>query len=248
MRILRRRIRGFFIVQAVLLLAASIRGFGSTTYTVDPFQHYAFCTAYGVCALIFGAAFMTTRKPSPYRNSWAIAASLVSIAAGGYVLWLSRAGDTHPAFGLIAIGVGIGGLYLYSQGGSPKDAGDAATPAPPPVAAAPPKKAVPVAGDRTSPWVNHLVTAISLVAEFGAIYYWAFWARAHGLHRGPLPWFALFTIAVLITTVLHECGHALVGAFFKMKLRSFDAGPLRFRKLEGKWKFKFDPEGIFNLG
>jgi Zn-dependent protease len=250
MRTLKRRIRGLFALQAVILLFAAARVAADQTYAdkgVSPLRHFGLLAVFAVLGLIFAMAWGTTRKSSTVRNPWAIAASLMSIALGGLIVWLewhvySNLSYTIP--GLIVLALGAGGLYFYGQGAATSDSPSATSPTTAPT----PAKRGPVAGDRTSAWVNHLVTALSLVLEFAAIYLWSFWAHSHGLLRGHIPGYVLFTIAILLTTVLHECGHALVASSFRMRLLTFNAGPVRWRKYEGKWKFKFDPEGLFNLG
>ena len=69
----------------------------------------------------------------------------------------------------------------------------------------------------------------------------------HELLTATLP-FGGESVAVLISTVVHECGHAFVAWGCYMKLLSFNAGPLRWQKREGKWQFKFHPAGFVDLG
>lgn len=250
MRILKRRIRNFFALQAIILFLAGLRGLLDTSYTengVSPLRHWLFLTGFLLFSLVFTKAWRTTRKPTEYPDAWGSAASLVSIAAGIYLLWTDHSSLVLAAPGLVALVIGASGLIIYGQGGSATEARISTEPEPEPVAA--PAKLVPVAGDRTHPWVNHFVTGFYVAAEFAAIFFWAIWANTRGLpQRSHLPWVVLFTLAVLVTTVLHECGHALVARCFRMRLLSFNAGPLRWQKRDGKWKFKLDPEGFFNLG
>jgi Zn-dependent protease len=249
MRTLKRRIRNFFALQAILLFLAGLRGLLDTSYPdlgISPLHHWAFLSSYLLLSLVFAKAWRTTRKPSEYQDAWGTAASLISIAAGIYLLWLNHSSLVNAAPGLGALIIGVSGFLIYGQGGSASEARISLTPEEQPVAAT--RKLVPVAGDRTHPWVNFLVTGFYVAAEFAAIFFWAIWANTHGLpQRSRLPWVVLFTLAVLTTTVLHECGHALVASCFRMKLLSFNAGPLRWQKRDGAWRFKPDPEGFFNL-
>jgi Zn-dependent protease len=248
MRFLKRRIRGFFALQAVVLLASVVHSLTKplpATYVVSPLRHSLSLTAFFLLSMVFGAAWQTTRKPSQYRNSWAIVASLVSICEGGFILWYVHSNLTYATPGLIVLAIGGVGLFLFGQGKSRSEAQSETSPKP--VAAA--TKRTPIAGDRTSPWMNRVFTALSIAAQFACMYLWSTWARSHGLlYRGRMPWFVLFTIAVLTTTILHECGHALIAWGFQMKLLSFNAGPFQWRKREGKWKFKFVLSGFDNLG
>ena len=206
---------------------------------------YAALAALLALAGVFAQAWWTTRKPSERRNLWAAGASLVTLVGGVCILWMGRARLSMSSPGLLTAALGVLGAVVYSQGGTLPGTEAASSPAP---AAAAPKPAR-VAGDRTHPWVNHAFTALSLAAEAASVYLWSIWAHSQGLAgRGHLPWYLLFTVAVFAATVIHECGHALAAWTFQMKLLSFNAGPLKWRKHEGKWRFRFDPEGFFNLG
>jgi hypothetical protein len=71
----------------------------------------------GMVALMFAGAWWTTRKPSEYRNPWAVAASVICVATGVYIVWAAHiAGRFSPSGGMSVI-LGVAGLYLYSQGG-----------------------------------------------------------------------------------------------------------------------------------
>jgi Zn-dependent protease len=251
MRILKRRIRNFFALQAILLFLAGLRGLLDTSYLdngISPLRHWAFLSSYLLLSLVFARAWRTTRKPTEFQDAWGTAASLISISAGVYLFWLDHSSLAFAAPGIAALVIGVSGFIIYGQGGSASEARISTVESEAGPAAAP-AKLVPIAGDRTHPWVNHFVTGFYVAAEFAAIFFWAIWANAHGLpQRSRIPWVVLFTLAVLITTVLHECGHALVARCFHMKLLSFNAGPLRWQKRDGQWKFKLDPEGFFNLG
>lgn len=249
MRTLKRRIRNFFALQAILLFFAGLRGLLDTTYPdhgISPVRHWLFLTSYLLLSLVFAKAWRTTRKSSEYQDAWGTGASLISIAAGIYLLWLDHSSLVYAAPGLGSLIIGVSGFLIYGQGGSASEARISAIPDQLPAATT--RKLVAVAGDRTHPWVNFLVTGFYVAAEFAAICCWALWATAHGLpQRSRLPWVVLFTTAILTTTALHECGHALVAHCFRMKLLSFNAGPLRWQKRNGAWTFKLDPEGFFNL-
>jgi hypothetical protein len=120
MRILKTRIRAFFVFQALILMAAAVRSLINPAIAKSLFpeaRHEVFLVVCVGLSLIFAGAFVTTRKPTPFRNPWAIAASLVSITAGAYLVWLSHSSLASVARGLVTILIGIAGLYLYSQGG-----------------------------------------------------------------------------------------------------------------------------------
>lgn len=113
MKVLRSRVRGFFALQSVVLtLAGALRlarpaGADSTS----------FAAAHGMAALMFAGAWWTTRRPGPYRNPWAMAASTVSVVTGGYIVWAAHLQSSFSRSGWLSIILGTAGLYLYSQGG-----------------------------------------------------------------------------------------------------------------------------------
>ena len=245
MRVLKSIMRWFFALQAiplVLMAVFSLLKPRHATHVVSLRSHIAACAFFLVLSLPFVMAWWTTRKPSAKRNVWAVVASLFYLAEGLLLLFVLHKSPaiSHGASardGLLFVAIGVAGVILFSL----RDAVSASE-----LAAV---KRAPIAGDRTSPWMNRVFTALSIAAQFASMYLWSTWARSHGLqYRGRMPWFVLFTIAVLTATILHECGHALIAWGFHMKLLSFNAGPFQWRKREGKWKFKFVPSGFDNLG
>ena len=82
-------------------------------------------SADGMLAFMFAGAWWTTRKPSEFRNPWAVAASLVCVATGTYIVWAAHAAGGFSRSGGVSVILGLAGLYLYSQGGrAPHLAGD----------------------------------------------------------------------------------------------------------------------------
>jgi hypothetical protein len=249
MRYLLRRVRFFFFLTALGLGFVGISMLLLASRVPNALETFAFGAAMTTVSAIYAVAWWTTRKPSPYRNNWAILASILNLILEGFHFWRHHFDLLHDRMDVAAAIVGIAGLYAYGTGGAAPGP-DAAQPLAPSAPSVPAVQA-PVAGDCTVPLTRHLATVVSLAGEYVAIYYWAYWARAHGLihaHAGRLPWYILFTAAFLITTIIHECGHALLAWCFQMRLLSFNAGPFRFRKQEGKWNFRFVPEGLVNLG
>jgi len=121
MRLFRRRIRTFFLLQGLILAVQVVHSLLKPTpvdYGMPPVRHFAFVVAYCLLSMIFATAWWTTRKPSTFRNDWAMAASFVSIGAGIYILCNYHNSLPYAAPGLIALVLGVGGLYLYSQGGT----------------------------------------------------------------------------------------------------------------------------------
>lgn len=182
-------------------------------------------------------AWWTIRKPSAARNMWAIAASLIYLAEGiFYFVYLRRYGHS-PTSGLDMLAIGAAGLFIFFRRENVPDPAMVA------------RRRTPVAGDRTSVWTRHAVTGLSVVAQIAAIVVWGRWAHTHELFRTRgFMWLGLVALASILTTVVHECGHAIVAWCFEMGLVSFKAGPFQWAKREGKWKFKFQPSGLLTAG
>jgi Zn-dependent protease len=258
MHALKSIVRWFFAIQAAVLillpLAAIFGGLrkhlllylGHAT-SAQAHRASAEAAAYGLvvgmlaAGLLFAAAWWTTRKPSPANRVWAIAASAVNVVQGVVLLLASHLTrgriSFSPGDGLWCIALGVAGLFLFVRVGE----------APP--AAAGPVERKSVAGDRTSAITRKAVTALSCVAQIAGIVIWGRWAYAHNLSRAyGIVWVALITIASVLTTVIHECGHALIAWCCEMKLLSFKAGPFQWMKREGKWQFKLYMGGLLTPG
>jgi hypothetical protein len=113
MKVLRRRVRSFFALQAILMFAnGGFRLAGSLSR-----DSIIFASAHCSAGLMFLGAWLTTRKTSPYRNPWAVAASLICIATGAYIGWTAHLRGSFSQSGWFSMILGLAGLYLYSQGG-----------------------------------------------------------------------------------------------------------------------------------
>ncbi len=253
MQVLRRRIRSFFALQGVLLLLIGLDTVLRPIHTlrpIPPLRHYGILAAYLLLSVVSAMAWWTTRKPSAQRNPWAIVASLTALVTGLFYLWMQHSKLEFAGTGLLVAAIGAAGLYLFAQSDeSPTYISLSETPRERVAAKKSPPQPTSVPGDRTHPGVNLLAAAFALFAEGTAIFYWSIWARGHALaHAGGLPWFLLFTFAILISTFVHECGHAFFAWGCYMKLLSFNAGPLKWRKRDEHWQLKFDPVGFLSLG
>lgn len=113
MRLLRRRVRGFFALQSLLMLIAG----GMKLAKSLSMDSISAASADGMVALMFAGAWWTTRKPSEYANPWAVAASLICVATGTYIVWAAHAAGGFSRTGGLSVILGLAGLYLYSQGG-----------------------------------------------------------------------------------------------------------------------------------
>jgi hypothetical protein len=113
MRVLRRRVRGFFALQAVLMFVSG----GFKLATSFSREHVMYASTHAAAGLMFLGAWWTTRRVSPYRNPWAMAASLICVATGAFIAWSAHLRGGFSQSGWFSTILGVAGLYLYSQGG-----------------------------------------------------------------------------------------------------------------------------------
>jgi hypothetical protein len=132
--------------------------------------------------------------------------------------------------------IGIGGLAAFGR----RD-----TAQPSLLAAKPPR----IAGDGTHILFDGLSLVLGIAGFFAVLEWWERWGKAHHMpgyeHGFPL---SLVLIALLITTFLHETGHAFAGLALGMKLRAFLVGPFQWKVQDGRWKFRFALSKILAMG
>ncbi|MGA2219614.1 MAG: M50 family metallopeptidase [Terracidiphilus sp.] len=120
-----------------------------------------------------------------------------------------------------------------------------------PLAGAPlaPAKSPRMAGDGTSSILDGLATVLAVAGYFVGTLLWFGWGRENHLPllRGFAYWLILIA-ALLLETTVHECGHALVGIAFDMRLRIFIVGPFQWRIRDGRWTFQFNIAKLFFSG
>ena len=73
-------------------------------------------SAYGGLSLIFFKAWATTRKRSPFRNRWAMAASSISFGGGVYFFWVGHSSLGLACRGLVTILIGGIGFFIFCKG------------------------------------------------------------------------------------------------------------------------------------
>jgi hypothetical protein len=125
MNILRRRVRSAFLLGTITFVGLIVVSVShpELAENYNPIAFYGVLFVSAVLAVLFGAAWLTTRKPSSYRNNWAVAASSLSLLWGAFLAYAifrimpGRLEAEIPA--LATCLVGAAGLYLYAPGGSP---------------------------------------------------------------------------------------------------------------------------------
>ena len=193
--------------------------------------------------VLYGIAWWTVKKGKSSARGWAIAASLVLILlsiplliAEFYRLLYSPGASMHfTIFVVLVLALGIAGLVAFG----------------PHSAKAPinPPKPTRIAGDGTSRFLDVLALLVGIGGIVVGNNLWYRWGDAQDLPimHGYTP-FLWIIIAALITTALHELGHATVGLAFGMKLRAFIVGPFQWRIRDGSWKFQFLPAKFLGAG
>ncbi|MGA1981538.1 MAG: hypothetical protein ABSG84_03620 [Acidobacteriaceae bacterium] len=124
MRLLRRRINTFFALQAILLFMAGLRVLVDTRFAqrgISPLRHWIFLTGYLLLSLVFIKAWRVTLKPSPFRQAWGIAAAIISILAGLYLLWVAHSTHTFAVPALTVLLIGLATVFLLFQGRTASD-------------------------------------------------------------------------------------------------------------------------------
>lgn len=186
----------------------------------------------------FGMAWWTVRKQKRFARGWAVVACLEMILIS-IMQFIPIRAATHRShhfgsFNALLIALGIAGIIAFARRDSMAE---------PLKAAKPPR----IAGDGTSKLLDVLVGVVSVAGYILGSMLWFRWSQAQQLpraHVGLVPFFAI----ILITTVVHECGHTSVGLALGMKLRVFIVGPFQWRIRDGRWKFQFLPAKFLSAG
>lgn len=110
-------------------------------------------------------------------------------------------------------------------------------------------KPVRIAGDGTHKIIDVLAGVFVVVSVWIGDFVFEKWALGHRL---PSTSWLQFSIAILtaifVSTLFHECGHAVVGVLLGMKLYIFVVGPFQWRVRDGQWKFHFKPNDFLGAG
>src|ERR1035437_2764993 len=240
MRALKSLFNWSFALAAMLLAPASIIApVQMLRLGYIPFS-FSTCAIFAVPLAISGlyaAAWWTTRKSRATRSPLAIAACFVTIGIIVFQLGLTRPSSfTVGAVNMLLISVSIAGMVVFARLDTLPIASPGST------------KRARVPGDRTHPWMNKASTIIFIAALWPLMGHWYRWAHTHHLAKATLlPSLILLGLAILATLVVHECGHILAGYPFKMKVLSIAGGPFRWKKVNGKWGFKFTRARLLNF-
>jgi hypothetical protein len=196
--------------------------------------------------ILYAIAWWTFSHGQRSARRWAIASSMaallqgIPVCIGIYYSWIdSPQGPwlTISVVGAILLALGIGGLIAFL----PRNAMAQI----PMEAAKPPR----IAGDGTSHLLDGAVWLLQMGGYAGGMALWYRWGQSRRLTmtHGAMYWLEV-VVAILLTTVVHELGHAIVGQSLGMKLRAFVVGPFQWRIRDGRWTFQFVFSSFFSAG
>jgi Zn-dependent protease len=215
-------IRWFFGLNAVLFSAIALRyilGFPPlVTHVWDGAGESVMrLLAYAVLAAIFLKAFLALGKGAKDARYWALGASALNLP----FYWIVSQAWMWTA-------VGVAGLVIFSRREN--------------VEALVENKVKPARarGDGTSSSVDMMANTCLFIGFVAAGYWWASWAPAQKLSMddGIFVRLLLIEAAMLLTTLVHESGHALAAVLLKMKLRRIVVGPVEASFRSGRWHLK----------
>jgi Zn-dependent protease len=188
-------------------------------------------------SFLYGMAWWKVKQGKPSGRGWAIAASILMIFQGVPPILIALR-YSHQMSGLALQGfiaifailliIGVPGLVAFLPRNSMAEGIGQTAPLPR------------ISGDGTSKLLDAIAWLVQIAGYIWGMSLWNKWAWNQGLSRSyGLLDFSAFVLAVLVTIVVHELGHAGVGRALGMRLRSFIIGPFQWRVSEGRWEFKF---------
>lgn len=195
----------------------------------------------GIC---FGMAAWAIRRGRPSARPWGIAASIAVLvmSAPFMAIFLFSPRSHIPGAGsffLVNGAIFLFGVLALAAFCPPSASRSLA-----------PKVQLPrMAGDGTGAWADVVAWIVAVIGYFALTNWWYRWAHSQGLRLSSgLSGWAELLLALLVSTALHEAGHAVAGLCLGMKLRLFAVGPFRWTVRDGKWTFKFDMKKAFSAG
>jgi hypothetical protein len=117
MRLIERRIRQYIAFQAIVPMLGLLLCIVRPMHVPPGASHarvYGITASYMILALIYGRAWLATRKSRGFRSLWPTAASLILVAVGSCSFWFARPNFAYEASGMIMVVVGLGGFLIYA--------------------------------------------------------------------------------------------------------------------------------------
>lgn len=184
---------------------------------------------FGTVFLILAMASWTVLRGWPSGRGWGLAGSCVIGCLG--LLMLFYDAEQRVWWQWPCVGVGLMGIVAFWPARKPAAPGARGG-----------YDAVP--GDGTHPLLSRFIWVLIVAAAWFAFEARNHWASARGL-EWPAAGASLLQLllAMVLTAVIHEGGHALAGESQGMKLRAFIIGPLCWRYRINRWTFGFHAPG-----
>lgn len=178
-------------------------------------------------AFVFGISGWATLTRKPFAKKWGMAASFILSFAGCSILYRHDANSL--LVGLILLGLGVTGIIAYLRLRTSINSSRVSIP-----------------GDGTNAYLDKLVWAASAAIAWAVTSRWLNWGDSHKLARESYLSFNLqLLIAVVLSILVHELGHAIAGKALGMKLLAFVVGPFQLHREYGKWKLRLHPTRLF---
>ena len=216
-------LRWLFGINAILFCAISVRHIW-VWYSAG--GSLGFLGGYAAMAVVYASAFVTLNKGGRWARYWALVASALNLP----FYWM-----VQPAWLWTLAGV-LGLVVFWRQENVDQLAREAA-------------KAPRTRGDGTSSSVDVMANVALFAGFLVAGFYWANWATRQRLPDTDslVVRLLMIEVAMLITTIAHESGHALAALLLQMKLRRFVVGPVEGSFRSGRWQLCFRPAGFLGV-
>jgi hypothetical protein len=218
-------LRWLFGINAILFFAITVRYvfilFGAIGEGAA--GSIARLSGYAAMAGVYAAAFLMLKKGGKWARYLALAASVLNLP----FYWV-----VQPAW-IWSIAGALGLVVFWRQ--QTVDQLAMKTMKPPRTR-----------GDGTSSSIDVLANVALFSGFLIAGYYWASWSAQRKLpnHDGLLALLLTIEVAMLLTTLAHESGHAIAALLLKMKLRRFVIGPVEGSFRGGRWQLRFRAAGF----
>ena len=181
-------------------------------------------SGYAAMAAVYGTAFLMLKKGGPRARYWGLAASALNLP----FYWV-----VQPAWMWTAAGA-LGLIVFWRQENVDQ------------LSAKSSSKQLRNRGDGTSSSMDVLANVALFAGFLVAGFYWAQWSMRQNLPNNDslIVRLLMIEVAMLMTTLAHESGHAAAALLLKMKLRRFVVGPIEGSFRRGRWRLRFRPAGF----
>jgi tetratricopeptide (TPR) repeat protein len=233
----RRLLGGLFGILSVGLLVIVISASYSTMHGPPlPEALRRLQVVFAVQAVVFGLACWKILRRRPAARWWGLGAGVVWVLGD---LFTTFTGSQHQIrVPWVTLLCGIAAIVVFAKRDPVADSAQGKLDAL--------KKRPRISGDGTSAILDQAPLLCWFIGFTLGMRWWYPWAHAHGLPP-VIGWFWPNLIAAeLITTFIHECGHAITARVLGIGVRGFVAGPFQWHAGTSGWQFRFRPMGFFS--